>query len=66
MKRRKSGYYWVKYNGFMEIAWYDDLQHPFKLEDVIGYWHLCCSTKDILEDNDFEWISKKRLTEPKE
>lgn len=65
MKKRKSGYYWIKYNGFKEIGWYDNLQHPFK-PHIIGYWHLCCSTKNILEDSDFEWISRKILIEPKE
>lgn len=63
MKKRKSGYYWVKFEDQNEIAWYDDMPHPTK--GTIGYWHFCCAIKEILEDNDFDWISSKRLTPPK-
>jgi len=63
-KSRKSGYYWVEYDDEKVIAWYDDIGHPFK-PGVRGYWHTCCSVKDILEDTDFTWISDRLLNPPK-
>lgn len=62
MKKRKSGYYWVKHNGEHHIAWYDNMEHPFK-SGIIGYWHYCCHN-GVLMDDDFDWISKKLLVGP--
>lgn len=59
MKKRESGYYWVKYDYFSstkwEIAFYDSM---------FNEWHLCGLNMDY-SDNDFTEINETKIQEPK-
>ena len=53
---RKSGFYWVKYDGGCECAFFEETESIWM---IIG-------AEDVFDDSDFEVINENRIMSPDE
>ena len=56
MEKRKSGFYWVKYDGGWECAFFEETESIWM---IIG-------AEDVFDDSDFDVVNENRIMSPDE